>query len=189
MAGNNRMAYLAGGAGIVLVWSAVNNRTVLGTIQDLVAGKKPAAGPGFTPTGGTPDPDPGIPPGGATQAGVPGGSPQGQAKQLLAAHGWSGQWDSFNKLEMGEAGWNPRAKNKSSGAFGLAQALGHGTSGTMGTMANEYGGFGLSDNDARKANSGDSGTQLIWMMNYIQERYQDPNHAYMTWRSRNPHWY
>lgn len=42
MAGKNGVALLAVSSGIVLVWSAVKGWSVLGTVQDIVAGKQPA---------------------------------------------------------------------------------------------------------------------------------------------------
>jgi hypothetical protein len=188
------MAYAAGGAGFVLLWAALNNRSVLSTLQDLVQGRKPAPGPGGIsnkiPGVGTPDP---------TIGSV--GNMQDEAKIMLAKHGWQNQWDSFNKLEMGEAGYNPLAENKVTGFFGVAQAGNHGNAHTAainrvhqyglhkGQPINNYGGFGLSNAEAQSANAGDGVLQLQWMGNYIAAQYGDPNHAYMKWLSRNPHWY
>jgi TP901 family phage tail tape measure protein len=114
--------------------------------------------------------------------GVPGfpsgASPKGAIQKLamamLAARGWGAQWPSFNALEMGEAGWNVYARNPSSGAFGLPQALPPGKL-------------------PRAAFSNDPMTaafaQLTWMMSYIASVYRNPNNAYATWLSRSPHWY
>jgi hypothetical protein len=97
---------------------------------------------------------------------------------LLALNGWAGQWSAFNSLEMREAGWNPTAKNPSSGAFGIAQAYNHGKgAATQGTMSNMYGGW-TSDAVAKAANSGNGYAQLQWMMAYIKQRYGSPNAAW-----------
>lgn len=185
----NTTAYLALGAGIVFVWAGWANRSVLSTLQDLVSGKQPLPGPSILPGGlsnkipGSGSPDPNI------------DNPQDHAGivglGMAMNHGKFGdaQWDSLNKLVMGESGWDPTARNSSSGAFGIAQALGHGTSATNGTMSNMYGGYGLSTTEARAANSGQSGPQIKWLLNYIAATYGTPDHAYMKWLSRNPHWY
>jgi cell wall-associated NlpC family hydrolase len=95
---------------------------------------------------------------------------QSYAKKLLQQHGWSSQWNDFNALEMSEAGWNPKATNPSSGAYGLAQAL----------PKEKYSSAG-SD---WKTNGG---TQLRWMMDYIQNRYGSPAKAW-SFHQRN-NWY
>lgn len=95
---------------------------------------------------------------------------QAYAKKLLGTYGWSGQWGSFNSLEMSEAGWNPKATNPSSGAYGLAQAL----------PAGKYASAG-----SDWKTSGE--TQLRWMMGYIKDRYGDPNSAW-SFHQRN-NWY
>jgi Prophage tail length tape measure protein len=118
----------------------------------------------------------------------PSGTIQQWAMQLLSAHGWASQWAAFSALEMSEAGWNPRARNPSSGALGLAQALGHGGAGTAGTLGNEYGGFGLTAAAARLANSGDAWWQLVWMMNYIAQRWGSPAVAWGGYHARG-NWY
>jgi cell wall-associated NlpC family hydrolase len=95
---------------------------------------------------------------------------QSYAKALLAKYGWSDQWQSFNALEMSEAGWNYKATNPTSGAYGLAQAL----------PASKYGSAG---SDWRT--SGD--TQLNWMMQYIKGRYGSPDSAWSFHQKNN--WY
>jgi hypothetical protein len=97
------------------------------------------------------------------------GSPQAVARALLSARGWSAQWSAFNALEMGEAGWNPRALNPSSGACGLPQAL-----------------------PCSKLPNGINSTvtqQVTWMLDYIARNYGSPAKAYAAWLSRSPHWY
>lgn len=189
------MAYAAGGAGVLLLWAAANNRTVLGTIQDLVQGKKPLPGPGFVASNkiaGSGSPDPGVL--GTQNAKI-------EATNMLARMNWVGQAASFDKLEMGEAGYDPLAENPTTGFFGVAQAGNHGLPGGQsgnrvhrfglhkGQPINNYGGYGLSTQEAIAANSGDVVMQFKWMGNYIAATYGNPNNAYMKWLSRNPHWY
>lgn len=92
------------------------------------------------------------------------------AKKLLGSYGWSGQWGDFNALEMSEAGWNPKATNPSSGAYGLAQAL---PAGKYASAGSDW-----------KTNGE---TQLRWMMGYIKDRYGDPAKAW-SFHQRN-NWY
>lgn len=91
------------------------------------------------------------------------------AKAMLAQRGWGGQWSAFNALEMGEAGWNSRAVNPSSGACGLPQAL------PCSKLPNGVG--------------TPIGGQLTWMLDYIARNYGSPAKAYAAWLSRSPHWY
>jgi hypothetical protein len=68
----------------------------------------------------------------------------------------------LRNVEMAEDGFDPAKANPSSGALGLAQALGHGNANTAGSLGNEYGGYGLTDAQARAANSGDASMQALW---------------------------
>lgn len=95
---------------------------------------------------------------------------QAYAKALLGKYGWSNQWSDFNALEMSEAGWNVTATNKSSGAYGLAQAL----------PASKY-------NSAGKDWKTSGETQLRWMMDYIKDRYGSPSSAWSFHQKNN--WY
>lgn len=107
------------------------------------------------------------------------GAYQSYARRLLAQNGWSGQWDDFNNIVMAESGWNSTVANtQGSGAYGIAQALGHGNAQTQGTYSNEYGGYGLTDAQARAANSGNGYDQILWMMNYIRDTYGSPYNAW-----------
>lgn len=129
---------------------------------------------------------------------VTGPSQPGNVASQQAIHtaaqqqGWGsgGQWNALTQLIAGESGGDPTARNPSSGALGIAQALGHGTGCSGGTLGNEYGPqFGLTCSQAREANSGDPYQQARWMMGYIKARYQDPVRAYGAWYGRSPHWY
>ncbi len=104
----------------------------------------------------------------------------GVIQRVAALFGWGGgaQYNSLTHLIAQESGGNPQAKNKTSGALGIAQALGKGNANTAGSLGNEYGGYGLTDAQARKANSGDAYYQLVWMMHYIQARYGSPDAAW-----------
>src|SRR5215831_13636170 len=102
-------------------------------------------------------------------------------RQVAASFGWGSktQWNALTHLINQESGGNATARNPSSGALGIAQALGHGTSCSGGTLGNEYGPqFGLSCKQAQQANSGNAHQQLRWMMGYIRSRYGSPAAAW-----------
>lgn len=109
-----------------------------------------------------------------------GGGPEVQAakqfaRTALARFGWGqDQFPALDALWTGESGWNYRALNKSSGAFGIAQAL----------PAEKYASQGP---DWRT----NPATQILWGLNYIKQRpdYGSPSAAYSRWLGRSPHWY
>lgn len=123
------------------------------------------------------------------------GNLQKYAKKLLVQHGWTGaaQWQAFNNLVNAESGWNPRAVenqsingNPPTFAFGIAQAFGHGLGNkTQGSLSNMYGGYGLSNQQAKEANSGNGYMQLTWMMNYIEQSYGSPVNAWSYHQANN----
>jgi hypothetical protein len=115
--------------------------------------------------------------GSAYQGSLPAGSAQNTAKLLLAKFGWAPtQMASLIALWTRESGWSNTARNPSSGAFGIAQALGHGTSCSAAPDGtNEYGPeFGLSCAEAQQANAGSVRWQIEWGLGYIKSRYGSP---------------
>jgi hypothetical protein len=118
--------------------------------------------------------------GGVYAGPVAAGAAQNTAKLLLARFGWAvSEMASLVPLWTRESGWNPKARNPRSGAFGIAQALGHGTAGSAAPDGtNEYGGFGLTDAEARAANSGNVRWQIEWGLAYIKARYGSPSAAW-----------
>jgi len=69
-------------------------------------------------------------------------------------------------------GWNEKAGNPSSGAYGIPQSL---PASKMASAGSDY-----------RTNPA---TQIKWGLSYIQGRYQNPCNAWALWQSRNPHWY
>jgi len=106
-----------------------------------------------------------------------GGNAKTIGKQLAAEMGWTGaQWSALETLWNGESGWNPHAENKSSGAYGIPQALPYSK---MPKMAWPEKAGGTSD----------AATQIRWGLNYIQGRYGTPVLALAFWNRQHPHWY
>jgi hypothetical protein len=117
------------------------------------------------------------------------GSAQAILQNTAAQDGWGSgaEWQALSNVENAEAGFNPTADNPSSGALGLAQALGHGNANTAGTLGNQYGGYGLTDAQAKAANSGNAADQALWMVNYIKSTYGSPEAAWA--HEQADHWY
>jgi hypothetical protein len=84
--------------------------------------------------------------------------PRGAAAKLAADRGWTGsQFQCLDRLWERESQWNYRAVNRSSGAYGIAQALPGGKMAAVGA-------------DWRT----NPITQIKWGLNYIDERYGTP---------------
>ena len=183
------LAYTAVGG--VVLWSGIKGTTISSTFRGLLKGQAPAAGSGQEPIAAAAAPADSSGGGGYAAAAGSGSSSNGSAalQQAAKAYGWDkgAEWNALVYVEMREAGFSATARNASSGALGLAQALGHGTAGTAGTLGNEYGGYGLTDAQAKLANSGDAWWQAVWMVNYIHSAYGDPVRAAAHERSQN--WY
>lgn len=192
---------IAGGGGILL-WAGLKGKSPAGALRNIIAGQKPeqaqttALITSLDLSGSSGSSGGGGGGGGTGTGSVNTATPSGAgskaafktfAMALLIKHGWPGQFGSFNSLEMQEAGWNANATNQSSGAYGIGQALGHGTANTRGTVTNQYGNYGTSDATCRSANSGNGFSQLIWTMNYIARTWHDPNGAWAHEQAYN--WY
>src|SRR5882762_2676394 len=84
---------------------------------------------------------------------------------------WTAEQDGRIFL-TGNSGWSQFAKNPSSGAYGIPQAL---PASKMASSGSDW-----LTNPA---------TQINWGLNYIRGRYGSPSNAYGTWLNRSPHWY
>lgn len=101
------------------------------------------------------------------------GAAQATAKAMLSQYGWAAsEWPSLQKLWQGESGWNYKAKNPSSGALGIPQAL---PGSKMASAGKDY----LTN----------ATTQIKWGEGYIKSVYGSPSAAYSKWLGRSPHWY
>jgi len=96
---------------------------------------------------------------------------QAYAYQRCMAYGWSeNDFDCLVKLWNKESGWNVYAKNSSSGAYGIPQAL---PGSKMASAGSDY------------LNSYE--TQVDWGLSYIKGRYGTPSAAWS--HSVNTGWY
>lgn len=101
------------------------------------------------------------------------GSAQATAKMMLKNYGWAlDQWPSLQKLWQGESGWNYKATNPSSGAYGIPQAL---PASKMASAGSDW--------------KTSASTQIKWGEGYIKSVYGTPASAYSKWLGRSPHWY
>ncbi|MEV0588894.1 transglycosylase SLT domain-containing protein [Nonomuraea sp. NPDC050310] len=117
-----------------------------GTLDKVKVEEQAPAGDGFPPVNFPPgsDPDP--------------GSNKAIAKEMLASFGFGAeQWGCLEKLWHKESGWNERAMNRYSGAYGIPQSL-------PGTKMASAG----SDWQTNPA------TQIKWGLGYIKGRYGSP---------------
>jgi hypothetical protein len=102
--------------------------------------------------------------GGVGVAGPGGGAPAANAalaRKMMPAWGSGAEWAAWNTLMMHESGWNQFARNPSSGAYGIPQAL---PPGKMGAAANPP--------------QSNPAAQISWMIGYIRSAYGDPIRAW-----------
>jgi hypothetical protein len=93
------------------------------------------------------------------------------SQMMLSMYGWGAdQFACFDKIITQESGWNVSATNKSSGAYGIPQAL---PGSKMATAGADW-----QTNPA---------TQIKWALGYVQGRYSTPCGA---WSFKSAHgWY
>jgi len=100
------------------------------------------------------------------------GTSDAKAYALQALGGNTLQFQCLERLWTGESNWNPHAENRSSGAYGIPQAL----------PAEKMAAAGADWRD-------NAVTQVRWGLGYISSRYGTPCDAWAFWQSNNPHWY
>ncbi len=96
--------------------------------------------------------------------------PKSVARILLADRGWSGQFGCLDSLWTRESRWNYQASNRSSGAYGIPQAL---PGSKMASVGSDW-----------RTNPV---TQMRWGLDYIASRYGTPCGAWG--HSENYGWY
>ncbi|GAA4506372.1 transglycosylase SLT domain-containing protein [Nonomuraea sp. NPDC049486] len=93
------------------------------------------------------------------------------AKKMVNKRGWAAtQFRCLVKLWERESGWNHRAGNRYSGAYGIPQAL---PAGKMASHGSDW-----------RTNPR---TQIAWGLSYIKKRYGTPCRAWGHFQSH--HWY
>ncbi len=131
-------------------WLSTENAASVKTVQQATANAIFAAlrqGPGF---GGMAGPGGGMP---AQNARL--------AQLMMSSWATGAAWQAWNYVAMRESGWNQFARNPSSGAYGIPQALPP----TKMPFA------------AQAAGGSSPVAQIAWMISYIQSAYGSPQNA------------
>jgi resuscitation-promoting factor RpfB len=174
----NGTALAITGAGAAFLYAGISNKSILSVIQNVITGKSPAKATPNTADAAETSGLAGIANiAGQAAATVGGGDAQTALQNAASAKGWGtgAEWTALVQIEDEEAGFDPTAKNPDSGAYGLAQSLGHHFSGGPAPNGvNEYGGYGLTAAESEMASMGNATYQAIWMVNYIASTYGDP---------------
>ncbi|MEV5892685.1 lytic transglycosylase domain-containing protein [Nonomuraea fuscirosea] len=126
---------------------------------DWVIPKQAPAGDGFPPQNFPPGSDPSP------------GSNKATARSMLASFGFGAdQWGCLERLWQKESGWNERAMNRYSGAYGIPQSL---PGGKMASAGSDW--------------QTNAATQIKWGLGYIKGRYGTPCGAWG--HSQSVGWY
>ena len=126
------------------------------------AAPAPSSGGGSAPSGGSAP---------AAPISVDPGSAQGIARELAAARGWGDdEFSCLVQLWTKESGWRVNAENRSSGAYGIPQAL---PGSKMASVGDDW-----------RTNPA---TQITWGLNYIGGRYGTPCGAWSSFLGKG--WY
>lgn len=168
-------ATLIGGA---LIYGGIRGFSMLQILQNLVTGKPITTDvsvtyPLTTPSSAASTAD--VTDSNGVGAVPPGGN-QALALQLASSmYGWEGsEWTALQKLWNRESEFNEHAKNPSSGAYGIPQALPYTK---MPKIAWPESAGGKSD----------PATQIKWGLSYIKDRYGKPSVAWAHETANN--WY
>ena len=170
---------IAAGGGALLLWSGVKGYAWSTTFRNLISSGKPSTTAELTAypiqtsqaafsgsgTGGITTPNLGV---GGTVA-----KNKSIGRALAAAYGWGtgAQWAALDALWTQESGWNNHARNPSSGAYGIPQAL---PASKMGALANPP--------------TSSASAQIAWGLKYIKTRWQTPSNAWGGYAARGS-WY
>jgi len=168
---------VAAGLGAIVLYSGIKGHKWTTTLRSILGGQGVpqttelaiTTAPAAYSSGGSGSGDAGSLPLGGTAI-----KNKAIAKLLAAPYGWStgNEWNSLVTLWTGESNWDNYARNPSSGAYGIPQAL---PGSKMGVLANPP--------------VSSAGAQIAWGLKYIKQTYGTPSHALAVWQSRSPHWY
>lgn len=180
--GTDGIAWASIAAGALLAYSGLAGKSVLSEIRGLISGRPPsAAAAANTITGASSSSSSGGGSAPPAPASVSGSVALG--KMLASSYGWGsgGQWNALYATWQRESGWSPTASNPGSGAYGIPQALGHGTGGAP------YPASAQAANPPRYGGTSDPSAQIRWGLSYIASRYGDPEAAWAHEQSAG--WY
>ena len=182
------------GSGIAFVYGRITGKSPVQMLHLAVLGQNPKNVAASNPiTGDLPSAANAYTPGpGGQDAGQqPSGTAQKIAQGMMSSYGWNdpADWNALVELWNKESGWNNLAWNSSSGAFGIAQALGHGVAGQGAYVNVPMAGRVIDVNEypTHAANAGDPTAQIQWGLDYIKSRYGSPQMAWAHETANN--WY
>lgn len=163
------VALLIGGG--LFAYAAIKGQSIGDTVRAILGGKTPDTGTVTNPIQTVPDT--GSAP---TVDGGSGGTASTNktiGRLLAAPYGWStgAEWSALDSLWTRESGWNNKAKNSSSGAYGIPQAL---PESKLPRAGQESGGSSAT-------------AQIAWGLAYIKQRYGSATAAWAHETSHN--WY
>jgi hypothetical protein len=165
---------LTAGGGLLL-WSAIQGKSITGAARAIIGGDSPSTATSANQLSG----NSGMSSPAVTGADTGGNqSNQALAQQIASALGYQSwttgqEWQDWVSLWNRESGWSATAKNPGSGAYGIAQSLGHPSS-----DSSEYGGYGLNASESAEASNGNVTYQIIWGIGYIASEYGSPSAAW-----------
>lgn len=157
-------ASIIGGA---FIYSGIRGFSMLAVVQNLVTGKPITNGVNVTNPLTTGDSSTADVTDTNGVGAVPPGGNQSLALQLASStYGWEGaNWTALQKLWNQESGFNNHAKNPSSGAYGIPQAL-------------PYSKMPKAAWPETAGGQSDAASQIIWGLTYIKGRYGNPQIAW-----------
>lgn len=156
---------IAAGGGILL-WSGIKGHNWSTVLRDVLSGTPVPKTQELAITSSSAATD-GSAPVSSNISGAIGGSVtknKAIAVPLASAYGWgpgTSNWTNLGQLWTRESGWDNRAKNPTSGAYGIPQSL---PASKMGALANPP----ISSASA----------QIVWGLRYIRQTYGDPDGAW-----------
>lgn len=170
-------AVLVASVGGIMLWSGLSGKTVSKTLRDLIAGKPLNINAADTSSMASLNQllvqNPTAAAGGASASGATATANKAVAAPLATALGWgpgTKNWQALDWLWTKESGWSNTARNPTSGAYGIPQAL---PPTKMPVLA--------------QAPISDPLTQIMWGLGYIKGRYGNPVNAWAHEQANN--WY
>lgn len=165
------------------MWSGIRGHKWSTTLRDVISGQQlpkttemaiTSSASAFTNNSGSGGG--GLSPGIPTSTALGGSATKNKAigATLATAYGWgpgTSNWSSLVRLWTQESGWDNKAKNPTSGAYGIPQSL---PASKMGALANPP--------------TSSAGAQISWGLKYIKQTYGNPNTAWGGYWQRGG-WY
>lgn len=162
------------GVGAVLVYSGIRGYSVSAILTNAVTGRPLNTNVGVTsPVSTTTTTD--VTDSNGVGA-VPVGGNQALGEELASSmYGWEGsEWTALQSLWNQESSWSNTAKNPTSGAYGIPQAL-------------PYTKMPKAAWPASAGGTSDATTQIKWGLTYIKGRYGNPSVAWQHEQANS--WY